>query len=568
MSDRPTHPPAEPGTLTSLVDEVFRQTPADARDAWVEGLAPGAAVGRYDLIREIGRGGFGVVWEARDRELGRRVAVKLIRAHREPVPERRALAEAEVAARLSHPGIVTVLDVGRNERGAWIVMEFLSGRTLGARLAEGPVPLSEAVRIALEVARALAHAHVNGVVHRDLTARNVFLCADGHVKLLDLGLAQAFGRRRPEGGTQEYMAPEQARGAPQDERVDVYALGVLLYRMVAGSLPFDGNVPPEERRPHRLETPDLPALGELVDRMLSSEPMERPRDAVAVAAELEALRDLLPRTGTGSGTAGGRVRVRRRWPRWTAGAAAVGLLGAAAAGGAIAARRLAPAPHPSRTPVAFGAVPSSVTCSWGKATWYELDRRHEGAVTRNGEIGGQGVADVEGRKAWRITSDWGQLFLPMGVAAEGDPFAVEVEFFWPPVTGWQRGATLVAFAAPVGGATSGLIGHGIGVSVVEEPGKPTWYTLLGFDATEDGLFAHRGLLGGPLAGRWHALRIEGSRAKGWYRALLDGTPIAMATGDVDVAGSQIVVTAGYGFMNPEDVAFSNLRTFRGTPECQ
>jgi len=148
-------PPGEPGTLTSLLNEVFRGSDP-AQTAWVDGLAPGSALGRYDLIREVGRGGSGVVWEARDRELGRRVAVKVIRARQGGTPEKRLVAEAEIAARLSHPGIVTILDVGRNEKGAWLVQEFLVGRTLASRLDEGPLPLREALGLGMKVASALS----------------------------------------------------------------------------------------------------------------------------------------------------------------------------------------------------------------------------------------------------------------------------------------------------------------------------------------------------------------------------------------------------------------------------
>jgi hypothetical protein len=567
VSARPSAPGDEsPGTLTSLVNEVFRGSPTGDRNDWVDGLAPGTALGRYDLIREVGRGGFGVVWEARDRELGRRVALKVIRVRRSGVPEKRLVAEAEVAARLSHPGIVTILDVGRNDRGGWLVQEFLTGRTLNERLEEGALSLRETLRVGMDVARALAHAHANGVVHRDLTARNVFLCEDGQVKLLDLGMAQAFGQRKLEGGTPDYMAPEQARGAPEDERVDVYSLGVLLYRMIAGESPVPAEGIAEGRPAPRLDIPELPGLGELIGHMLAPDPMDRPRDAAVVLAELDALALTLPRTGTG--TRPGAVRVRKRWPRWAIAAAALVVPLITAGAGALAARRwLAPAPD-RLLPLAFGATESSIGCSWGRATWYDLDRLPEGAFTRNGEMGGQGVAEVGGRKAWKVTSDWGQLVVPLGLAARGDPFAIEVEFLMPPLAGWMRGANLHAFTDPVGGNRTGEIAHGVTLAVLEEPGKPPrfeWYEPDGRGGVRN---RYLGTLPGPISGKWHTLRIEGSPSKGWYRGLLDGRPLVVARGEYDLSGAHVSLGAGYGYMNPKDVSWSNLRTFAGTPECQ
>jgi len=561
---RPTGDDA-PGTLTSLVDEVFRGASDSGRAAWVEGLSPGAALGRYDLIREVGRGGFGVVWEARDREMGRRVAVKVIRSRPDGVPEKRLVAEAEVAARLSHPNIVTVLDVGRSEKGAWLVQEFLAGRTLAARIDQGPLPLREALRVGREVARGLAHAHAHGVVHRDLTAQNVFLCDDGQVKLLDLGMAQAFGRRKLGGGTPDYMAPEQVRGAPEDERVDVFALGVLLYQMVTGGFPFPAGPPSADRRAPRLETPELPGLGELVDRALSPEPMDRPRDAGAVLTALEELEATLPRTA--SATGGGGVRVRRRWPRWAATLAVALLAVAAATGGALAARRGLSSAEPV-APLAFGATESSNACDWGQATWTDLDRRPEDASTRNGKMGGQGVAEVGGRKAWKVTSDWGQLILPLGAAARGDPFAIEVEFFMPPVESWMRGVNIHAFTDPTGGPATGVIAHGVTIAVVEEPGKPTRFEWNEPDGRGGVVRRYLATLPGPVSGKWHTLRLEGSPSKGWFRGLLDGRPIVVARGAYDLSGKHVILGVGYGYTNPEDVGLSNLRTFAGSPECQ
>ncbi|HEX7622851.1 MAG TPA: serine/threonine-protein kinase, partial [Anaeromyxobacteraceae bacterium] len=306
-----------PGALSALLEELVR-TPESA-SAWHGALRPGLVVGRFELVREIGRGGFGVVYEARDRELGRMVAFKAICAGDRPdVREERLLQEAEAAARLSHPNIVTLHDVGRSEHGPYLVLELLHGSSLSARLAHGRLSVSETVRVGVEVAKGLAHAHGRGVIHRDLTPSNIYLSDDGQVTLLDLGMAHAFGHRKLEGGTPAYMAPEQGRGAPEDERTDVFALGAVLYRMFANELPYgdQGAATGRGARPAPvLEVAELPALGELVGRMLQRDPVERPRDAAEVLAALGMFQQELARTPA-SGSAGA-VRRRRRSPwRW------------------------------------------------------------------------------------------------------------------------------------------------------------------------------------------------------------------------------------------------------------
>ncbi|HSB20177.1 MAG TPA: protein kinase [Anaeromyxobacteraceae bacterium] len=297
------------------------EAPPDERgDTWEKWLRPGAVVGRFELVREIGRGGFGVVWEARDRELGRAVAFKAVRAAG-PAGRReeRLLQEAELAARLSHPNIVTLHDVGRSEHGPYLVLELLRGRTLADALARGALPPREAIRVGVEVAGALAHAHARGVVHRDLKPGNVFLQDQGPAKVLDFGLAHAFGRRKEDGGTPDYMAPEQCRGAPEDERTDVFALGVILYRSLTGELPFadGGSAARRFRAPAAVEVPGAPGLGPLLARMLARDPVQRPRDGGEVLEALAAVqRDLERRPATGPAAAvRTRPRTRRRASR-------------------------------------------------------------------------------------------------------------------------------------------------------------------------------------------------------------------------------------------------------------
>jgi Tol biopolymer transport system component len=271
------------------------RAPDGVGTGWEAALRAGAVFGRFELVREVGRGGFGVVWEARDLELGRRVAFKAVRRGARPDLRReRLLLEAEAAARCSHPNIVTLHDVGRCEHGPYLVLEFLRGETLGKRLEAGPLPVREAVRIGVEVAKGLAHAHARGVVHRDLTPGNVFLCQSGLVKVLDLGLAHAFGRRKAEGGTRAYMAPEQVAGAPEDERTDVFALGMVLYRMLTGALPLSSGQPVGEPVTD-LEVPAAPGLGDLLTRMLMPDAAARVRDGGAALAELERIAAELPR---------------------------------------------------------------------------------------------------------------------------------------------------------------------------------------------------------------------------------------------------------------------------------
>jgi TolB-like protein/Tfp pilus assembly protein PilF len=322
-----------PGRLSVVLRELARVPEAEPGSCH-QVLGPGAIVGRYELVREAGRGGFGVVFEARDTALGRTVAFKAVKftAPRRELREERLLREAEAAARLSHPNIVTLFDAGGGEQGPYLVQEFLRGHTLADQLARGRIAVGEALRIAAAVASGLAHAHKQGVVHRDLTPANVFLCDEGYVKILDFGMAHAFGQRRVDGGTPGYMAPEQRRGAPEDERTDVYALGVLLHHMLAGEPPFPRDADGAPSRPPALEVPGIPGLGELVARMLALDPVQRPRDGGAVLPELTAFAtasEQAPTTGT--------IRARRRRRRVSLRVALVVASVAVLAGGSAAA---------------------------------------------------------------------------------------------------------------------------------------------------------------------------------------------------------------------------------------
>jgi eukaryotic-like serine/threonine-protein kinase len=297
--------------MSALLMDLAR---ADAVEDATPVFRPGQVVGRFEVVREVGRGGLGVVYEARDRQLGRAIALKALRPIGNPgVNEQRLLREAEAAARLSHPNIVMLLDVGHCDQGSYLVLDLLHGQTLAASLAQGAIATGEAIRIAGEVARGVAHAHAHGVIHRDLTPGNVFLCEDGQVKVLDFGMAQAFGRRRIDGGTRSYMAPEQWRGAPEDERTDVFALGVILFRMLTGELPFAS---PDELETSRqspgVEVPGAPAVGELVQGLLEKDPVKRPRNMEDVLVALNTCVQQLGRTPAADAATAHRPRRRRR----------------------------------------------------------------------------------------------------------------------------------------------------------------------------------------------------------------------------------------------------------------
>ncbi len=269
------HERPAPGALSALLAEIARLpdvAPEVARSR------PGDQVGRFTLVRELGRGGFGQVFEAQDPQLRRRVALKLLRPVRHGDQDQGARAallqrEAEAAAQLQHPCIVTIHDVGHAAAGPYLVMELLRGETVAQRLARGRLPVRQAVKVAEQVARALVHAHAAGVLHRDLKPGNVFLVADGPAKVLDFGLAHAFGTLGPAGGgTPGYMAPEQRDGLPEDVRTDVFALGVLLHEMVTGARLEPGAGPPGP-----LELPGVRAgLGALVARCVDHAPARRP----------------------------------------------------------------------------------------------------------------------------------------------------------------------------------------------------------------------------------------------------------------------------------------------------
>ena len=223
-------------------------------------LTPGTRLAHYEIESAVGSGGMGVVYRARDTRLGREVALKVMAPHiaSDPLMRSRFETEARAVASLSHPGILSIYELAVADGVPYAVMELLEGRNLRERISKGPLPWREAVEIAAAIADGLAAAHAKGIVHRDLKPENVFLTSDGHVKILDFGLAlqrlDAAGPDRPTVaqtahgvvlGTFGYMSPEQVTGESVDGRTDVFALGCLLYEMLTGGQLFTGTTPQE-----------------------------------------------------------------------------------------------------------------------------------------------------------------------------------------------------------------------------------------------------------------------------------------------------------------------------------
>ncbi|RSS41201.1 serine/threonine protein kinase, partial [Streptomyces sp. WAC07061] len=261
---------------------------------------------RYRLDRRLGAGGMGEVWRGHDRALRRAVAVKvLLDAATNEELIARFRREATIGARLQHPGITVVHDVGQHEGRLFIVMELLSGEDLGARLARSPggLPVAEAVELGAQTAEALAAAHERAVVHRDLKPQNLFLLPGGRLKICDFGIAHSAdatagwtvtGRMF---GTPPYMAPEQWRGEHVDARCDLYALGCVLYALLSGEPPFGSAEPMYVLMRRHVEDAPLPPavpgvsaeLGRLVLALLAKDPRDRPESAGWVAGALREL---------------------------------------------------------------------------------------------------------------------------------------------------------------------------------------------------------------------------------------------------------------------------------------
>jgi eukaryotic-like serine/threonine-protein kinase len=272
----------------------------------------GDRFGRYEILSELGRGAVGVVYKARDPKINRVVAVKTFSLAGHPSEDEqdfrdRFVREAEAAGRLSHPGIVTIFDVGEepDTRSPYIVMEYVGGRSLDKVLADNDnrLPLETALQLTHELAEALDCAHGQGVVHRDLKPANILITEDGHAKIADFGVAKLnlanqtlVGRTL---GTPAFMSPEQLNGEPVDGRSDLFSLGVVLYTVLTGYRPFQGNsamtvsfkVVNRDPIPATVLDTDLPpGLDYLIGRAMAKDPAQRYQRGMEMALDIQDLR--------------------------------------------------------------------------------------------------------------------------------------------------------------------------------------------------------------------------------------------------------------------------------------
>jgi eukaryotic-like serine/threonine-protein kinase len=293
--------------------------------------------GRYRLDAQIGSGGMSTVFRAFDTTLERRVAVKLM--HREIASDsdqlERFRREARSVAQLSHPHIVGVIDAGEEDGRPYIVLEYVEGETLKERIRRmGRLPIDEAIAYAIEIARALGAAHARAIVHRDIKPQNVLVDEEGSAKVTDFGIARSLEEEglTADGrvlGTTDYVSPEQALGHDVDGQSDIYSLGIVLFEMLTGDVPFQGENQVSVAMKHvREDLPDVQVLrpevsarlAAVLDRMTEKDLAQRHPDAASVEADLEdALAAEASRTGTSTGEATAVLRTlpadaRRRLP--------------------------------------------------------------------------------------------------------------------------------------------------------------------------------------------------------------------------------------------------------------
>jgi tetratricopeptide (TPR) repeat protein len=294
----------------------------------------GQTVSHYKILGELGRGGMGAVYRAEDLKLGRQVAIKFLPADKiaDPEARRRFVQEAKAASALDHPNIGVVHEIDETPAGqTFIVMGYYEGGTLKEKLAAGRFAVIDALDIAIQIAAGLARAHEHGIVHRDIKPANILLATDGTAKIIDFGIAKLadqtqMTRTGSTIGTLGYMAPEQARGLAVDRRADLFAVGVLLYEMLAGRLPFSGenfatviykivNEEPEPLSMHREQLPG--SLQNVVDLALAKEPVQRYQSADELLRDLRTVREVLAPSSRLSTTAtvplASRSRYRNLW---------------------------------------------------------------------------------------------------------------------------------------------------------------------------------------------------------------------------------------------------------------
>ena len=302
-------------------DNSFLETPAADVAAELLGVSthtfnPGQEIGSYRILRHLGSGGMGEVYLADDTRLNRKVALKLLPPHFTMSPERvrRFEREARAASALNHPNIVTIYEIGNSNGAHFIATEFIDGKTLRQLINEKPFTLSETLNVTIQVASALMGAHAAGIVHRDIKPENIMIRADGYVKILDFGLAKLTEPQIAESdletptllqsnpglvmGTVQYMSPEQARGKKVDGRTDIWSLGVVLYELLAGHVPFSGETPShvmvslmEDVLPSLSGYANVPAkLDRIVVKALGKKPKERYRSTSQLTRDLRELK--------------------------------------------------------------------------------------------------------------------------------------------------------------------------------------------------------------------------------------------------------------------------------------
>src|SRR5687767_12994434 len=325
-------------------------------------ISVGDRIGRFEILGLLGAGGMGEVYRARDHQLSRDVAVKVLPAAflADADRQRRFEQEARAAGGLNHPNILAVFDIGIEQGSPYIVTELLEGETLRDRMGGRPLAPRKAVEYALQIANGLAAAHDRGVIHRDIKPGNLFVTTDGRIKILDFGLAKFTGDESLHTetltvtgmtptvmGTVAYMSPEQARGLRVDHRTDIFSFGVVLYEMLSGVPPFRRVTPGDtlnailHDEPAELprNDPAIPALERIILHCLEKKPEERFQNFRDLCFHLESR----PQTTSGLDRA---IRLRGSRRVTVIAASIVALSAAAVAGGLVARRFLFPPTFP------------------------------------------------------------------------------------------------------------------------------------------------------------------------------------------------------------------------------
>jgi len=431
-------------------------------------LAAGSLIGPYRITGRAGHGGMGVVWKAHDTILDRPVAIKILHANDERASEH-IVREARLAARLTHPNVVTVYEARREGPSACIVMEWIAGDSLAARIVPGGLGLRAALGYAIAIARALEAAHAAGIIHRDLKPSNVMVPASGEAKLLDFGIAKTLPSLQALTGdtltatagvvgTAAYMSPEQVRGQPLDPRSDVFSFGSVLYELLTGRRAFDGAdtfstmsavLTHEPAMPSHAGGERLPdAAVNIVMRCLRKDPSRRFQTAADLRAALEDLAET-PRHAVPA------IAVRRKPRRWlwvaVAAAAAIGIVSAWLVVSRDSPARLAPVQQITYDP---GIAVTPAFSPDGKLLAYASDRAAPGNV----DIW---LRQVAGGSSVRLTTapgpDWNPQFSPDGTRLlylSGDQNIVEI-----PVLGGaaQAPRPVASGAGPFSVASTGAV---------------------------------------------------------------------------------------------------------------